>query len=128
MRKPRACIVCNRNRIIHGHDMCESCYKKQLRDEKKSQGICTMCKCRPIDHKISTCKCEYCFTLSKKSYLKLKTKRLNAGCCVDCGQYANGHYRCNECIARNRSYIIHEYNVYKELFELQAYLELKKEK
>lgn len=116
--------MCKRISIIHAHDMCESCYKKQLRNEKKSQGICTMCKCRLIDHEMSTCKCKICFILTKNAYRRLKIKRLNANCCVDCGTYTGGHYRCDKCIARNRNYTVHMYDVHKELLELQAYLEL----
>ena len=119
----RTCKQCKNACEIYAREMCRACYIKEFTEEKKSQGICTTCRCRPIDFERSNCHCAICFDREKIAYTKIKQQRLNDKCCVDCGVYTGGYYRCEKCSRRNSSYKMSRQDLYNELYKIQAYLD-----
>lgn len=126
MSRMGICKQCKKECKICARNLCRSCYVKEFQEEKRSQGICTHCRSRPIDFEKSTSLCSMCFEKGKIAYNRLKQQRLKDKCCVECGKYTGGSYRCESCNMRKRNYITHEYDMCEELRELQGYLEGRK--
>lgn len=120
---PKKCSRCKKDIKIYARGLCRSCYIKEFTEEKRSQGICTHCRSMPIDFTKSNSLCSTCFDKGKLAYNRLKQERIKNKCCVDCGKYTGGYYRCKMCNRRNNSYKLTLNDIYNDMYKLQAYLE-----
>lgn len=123
MARKRKCKICGDIKIIHGRDMCDTCYHRVLNEEKRINGICISCRVRPIDYTRSTSHCSVCLDKQNDCQYKLHSDRRRNNKCIQCGNYTiDGKSLCERCSERKNE--IRRVKKYDDDLELiKEYLE-----